>query len=52
MIYKIELYASDDFEIIHADSDDEALLEAEKIDGGYLNIFEVNEDYEEVRTVV
>lgn len=52
MIYQIEHAASEDFDIIHADSDVEAFMEAEKIDGGYLNIFEVNEDYEEIRTVI
>lgn len=51
MIYKIELAASEDFEIIHADSDEEAFKEADQISGGYLNIFEVDEDYNEVRTV-
>ena len=52
MIFKIELAASDDFEIIHADSDEEIFKEADKIDGGYLNIFEVDENYEEIRTVI
>ena len=52
MIYKVELAASDDFEIIHTDSDEEMFLEADEISGGYLNIFEVNEEYEEIRTVI
>lgn len=52
MIYKVELAASDDFEIIHADSDEEMFLEADEISGGYLNIFEVNEEYEEIRMVI
>lgn len=52
MIYKVELTVSDDFEIIHADSDEEMFLEADQINGGYLNIFEVNEDYEQIRTVI
>ena len=52
MIYKVELAASDDFEIIHADFDEEMFLEADQINGGYLNIFEVNEDYQQIRTVI
>lgn len=52
MIFKIELAATDDFELIHADSDAEIFEEADKIDGGYLNIFELNEEYEIIRTVI
>lgn len=51
MIYRIELAASEDFEIIRADSDEEAFCEADKIDGGYLNIYELDENYEELRMV-
>lgn len=49
MIYKIELATSDDFEIIHADNDEEAFKEADNIDGGYLNIFELDDKYEQIR---
>lgn len=52
MIYKVELATSDNFEIIHADSDEEMFLEADQTNGGYLNIFEVNENYEQIRTVI
>ena len=51
MIYKIELATSDDFEIIHADGDEELFKEADGIDGGYLNIFEVDDNYEIIRQV-
>lgn len=52
MIYKVELATSDNFEIIHADSDEEMFLEADQTNGGYLNIFEVNKNYEQIRTVI
>ena len=51
MIYRIELAASEDFKIIHADNDEQAFYEANKIDGGYLNIFELDKNYEELRMV-
>ena len=35
-----------------AEGDEEMFLEADQINGGYLNIFEVNEDYEQIRTVI
>lgn len=50
--YKIELATSDDFEILHACSDEEIIKEADEIDGGYLNIFEVDDNYEEIRQVI
>jgi uncharacterized UPF0160 family protein len=50
-IYKIELASSDDFEILHAESDEEIFRQADEIDGGYLNIFEVDENYDEIRQV-
>lgn len=51
MIYKIELAESENFEIIRADSDFEMYQEADTIAGGYLNIFEVNENYDIIRQV-
>ena len=51
MIYKVELAESDNFEIIRTDSDFEMYQEADEIEGGYLNIFEVNDDYEIIRQV-
>ena len=51
MIYRIELATSENFEIIHADSDYEMYQEADELDGGYLNIFELNENYEIIRQV-
>lgn len=51
MIYKVELATSDDFEIIHTDNDEEAFKEADNINGGYLNIFEVDDNYENIRQV-
>lgn len=52
MIFRIELATSEDFEILHADSDAEIFEEADKIDGGYLNIFELDENYDIIRTVI
>lgn len=52
MRYQIELAETEDFEILHANSDIEIINEAEKIQGGYLNIFEVNSDYEIIRQVM
>ena len=49
--YKIELETSDDFEILHAESDEEIFKQADKINGGYLNIFEVDENFESIRQV-
>lgn len=49
--YKIELKTSEDFEILHASSDEEIIKEVDKIDGGYLNIFEVDDNYEEIRII-
>ena len=51
MIYRIEHAAIKDFDIIHADNDEEAFKEADNINGGYLNIFEVDDDYENIRQV-
>lgn len=51
MIYRIEHAATEDFDIIHADNYEEAFKEANNIDGGYLNIFEVDDNYENIRQV-
>lgn len=51
-IYKIELATSEDFEIMHANSDEEIIKEANTINGGYLNIFELDDNYEELRQVI
>lgn len=51
--YKAE-YADEEFEIIVSDYDTDAMLEAESYEekhGTLFNLFEVNADYEEIRTV-
>ena len=51
--YKVN-YADDNFEIVYADNDREAWEEAEKYteDHGIIfDIFEIDENYEEIRTV-
>ena len=52
-MYKAE-YADENFEIIYADNDSEAMEEAEKYEeehGTAFNIFEIDENYDEIRTV-
>ena len=52
-MYKAE-YEDENFEIIHADNDREAMKEAEKYEeehGIVFNLFEIDENYDEVRTV-
>lgn len=52
-IYKAD-YADENFEIIHADNDREATKEAESYEkehGIIFNLFEIDENYEEIRTV-
>lgn len=53
-MYKAE-YEDENFEIILADNDSEALEEAwnkEKEHGTLFNLFEIDENYEEIRTVI
>lgn len=48
------VYEDEEFEIIYADNDNEAMKEADKYEsehGIVFNLFEINEDYDEVRTV-
>ncbi|MDP4224792.1 MAG: hypothetical protein Q8910_00280 [Bacteroidota bacterium] len=48
-------YADENFEIIFAENDDKALKEAwsnEKEHGVLFNLFEVNDNYEEIRTIL
>lgn len=52
--YKAE-YEDDNFELIDASNDNEALTEAWKYEfehGTLFNLFEVNEDYDEIKTVL
>lgn len=52
-IYKAE-YEDEEFEIITSDNDTSAMLEAESYEdkhGTLFNLFEVNADYEEIRTI-
>ena len=52
-MYKAE-YADEEFEIICADNDNEALEEAnryEEIHGIMFNLFEIDSDYNETRTI-
>lgn len=54
MKYQAE-YADENFAIFEADSDNEALDEAwsmEKEHGSLFNLFEIDEDYEEIRTIL
>lgn len=54
MIYRAE-YADENFEIIDREKDDDALREAwsyELEHGILFNLSEVNEDYDEVRTIL
>lgn len=51
--YKVN-YADENFEIVYADNDREAWEEAEKYEdehGNIFDIFEIDENYNEVRTV-
>ena len=48
------IYEDEEFEIIYADNDNEAMKEADKYEsehGIVFNLFEIDEDYDEVRTV-
>ena len=48
------VYEDEEFEIIFADNDNEAIKEAdtyEKQHGIVFNLFEIDENYDEVRTV-
>lgn len=52
-MYKAE-YEDEDFEIIYADNDNEAMKEAESYEdehGIVFNLFEIDENYNEIRTV-
>lgn len=52
-MYKAD-YADENFEIIYADNDRKAMEEAEKYEeehGTVFNLFEIDENYEEIRTV-
>lgn len=52
-MYKAE-YADENFEIIHADSDKEAFEYAEEYEaehGIVFNIYEIDEDYNEIRMI-
>ena len=51
--YKVN-YADDNFEIVYADNDREAFTEAEEYEkehGNIFDIFEIDEEYNEIRTV-
>lgn len=51
--YKAE-YADENFEIIYADNDVEAMTEASQYEeehGIIFNLYEINENYEEIRMV-
>ena len=48
------VYEDEEFEIIYADNDNEAMKEADKFEsehGIVFNLFEIDEDYDEVRMV-
>ena len=48
------IYEDEEFEIIYADNDNEAMKEADKYEsehGFVFNLFEIDKDYDEVRTV-
>lgn len=48
-------YADENFEILYADNDREAIKEAEKYEeehGIIFNIYEIDGNYEEIRTVL
>ena len=48
------VYEDEEFEVIYADNDREAMKEADKYEsehGIVFNLFEIDENYEEVRTV-
>lgn len=48
------VYADDNFEIIQANNDIEAIQEAERYEaehGDLFNIWEINNDYEEIRMI-
>ena len=52
-MYKAE-YEDEEFEIIYADNDNEAMKEANKYEnqhGIVFNLFEIDDDYDEIRTV-
>lgn len=51
--YKVN-YADENFEIVYAEDDREAWAEAEKYEeehGNIFDIFEIDEEYNEIRTV-
>jgi hypothetical protein len=48
--YKVEL-ENDNFEIITADTDEEAIKEALKMDGTIFNVTLVDDDYNEIKTI-
>lgn len=51
--YKAE-YEDEEFEIIYSDNDNEAMKEADKYEsqhGIVFNLFEIDENYDEIRTV-
>ena len=50
--YEIELAARDDFEILIADNDEEIFDIADKLEEGYLNIWEIDDNYEKIRKVI
>ena len=48
------IYEDEEFEIIYAENDDEAIKEAENYEnehGILFNIFEINENYEDIRMI-
>lgn len=48
------LYEDEEFEIIYADNDNEAIKEAYKYEskhGIVFNLFEIDDNYDEIRTV-
>lgn len=48
------LYEDEEFEIIYADNDNEAMKEANKYEskhGIVFNLFEIDDNYDEIRTV-
>lgn len=52
-MYKAD-YADDNFEVIYANNDKEAMKEAEKYEsehGIVFNVYEIDEEYNEVRTI-
>lgn len=53
VMYKAD-YEDDNFEVIYADNDKEAMEEAEKYEnehGILFNVYEIDDDYNEIRTI-